>query len=247
MTHFIYLSPHLDDAVFSCGGLIRDQVDHGHTVEIWTICAGNPPDGPLSEFAQTLHDRWGLGRDAVSMRRAEDVNACARVGAVHRHFNLPDCIYRRDPVSLSHFYTSDFGIFADLAELEVKQLAPELASSWKKQLREGAVVVSPLGFGGHVDHKLVRIAADLMQVPLQYYADTPYVLVWEAELPGLLPENTRMTLHAISDDEMQAWVEANAAYESQISTFWGSVEEMETVFRGYAALHGGIRIWQKEG
>jgi len=41
--HWIYLSPHLDDAVLSCGGIIWQQVQSGHQVEIWTICAADPP------------------------------------------------------------------------------------------------------------------------------------------------------------------------------------------------------------
>jgi LmbE family N-acetylglucosaminyl deacetylase len=48
---WIYLSPHFDDAVLSCGGLIFEQARQGIPIEIWTIFAGNPPPGPLSMFA----------------------------------------------------------------------------------------------------------------------------------------------------------------------------------------------------
>jgi len=37
---WIYLSPHFDDAVLSCGGLIFDQTCGGTAVEIWTVFAG---------------------------------------------------------------------------------------------------------------------------------------------------------------------------------------------------------------
>ena len=39
---WIYLSPHLDDAVFSAGGLIYEQTQAGTPVEIWTIMCGDP-------------------------------------------------------------------------------------------------------------------------------------------------------------------------------------------------------------
>lgn len=243
MTHRIYLSPHLDDAVFSCGGLIRDQADAGDRVEIWTICAGDPPLGEISAYAQRLHDRWGLGRDAVSPRRAEDVRACAVVGAAQRHFDLPDCIYRRDPVTGSYLYTGDDGIFGPVAEVETARLAPALARSWARQIPAEAEVVSPLGLGGHVDHQLVRLAADGMGRPLRYYADTPYVFAWEAEISNLLPERAAVEVLPVSEKGFRSWMAGNAAYESQISSFWESVEEMEGLFRGYADGNGGIRLW----
>ena len=78
---WIYLSPHLDDAAFSCGGLIWEQVKAGETVEVWTICAGEPPEGELPPFARSLHDRWGTGGQTVARRRAEDQAACEVLGA----------------------------------------------------------------------------------------------------------------------------------------------------------------------
>ena len=67
--HWIYLSPHLDDAVLSCGGLIWEQVQLGERVEIWTIFAGDPPAEMLTPFAEELHTRWGCGLNAVEIRR----------------------------------------------------------------------------------------------------------------------------------------------------------------------------------
>ena len=48
----IYLSPHLDDAALSCKGSIKQQTQAGERVEVWTVCAGEPPDGPLSMFSR---------------------------------------------------------------------------------------------------------------------------------------------------------------------------------------------------
>ena len=58
MTDFyphVYLSPHLDDAVLSCGGLIHRQVVAGQRPLVVTIFAGTPPvDVELSDFARFL-------------------------------------------------------------------------------------------------------------------------------------------------------------------------------------------------
>ena len=39
---WIYISPHLDDAVLSAGGLLYDQAQKGIPVEIWTVVCGYP-------------------------------------------------------------------------------------------------------------------------------------------------------------------------------------------------------------
>ena len=98
--NWIYLSPHLDDVVLSCGGVICEQIKAGDKVQVWTICAGDPPENQLTLFAQDLHARWNTDNDAVSIRREEDQLACHLLGASPTHFNYPDCIYRRFPDTL---------------------------------------------------------------------------------------------------------------------------------------------------
>ena len=74
----IFLSPHLDDAVLSCGGMIYQLAQAGQAVQVITIFAGDPPPGLLSPFAQSLHDRWQAGSVA---RRSEDIEALTLLGA----------------------------------------------------------------------------------------------------------------------------------------------------------------------
>ena len=94
---WIYLSPHLDDAVLSCGGLIWEQTHRGIPVEIWTINAGDPPPGPVSDFISVTHFLWGTGtpQETVDLRRMEDKNAASIVGAQARHLTNVDALYRR--------------------------------------------------------------------------------------------------------------------------------------------------------
>ena len=68
---WIYLSPHFDDAVLSCGGLIWEQTQKGTQVEIWTINAGDPVDEPGSAMIARVHAMWQTGtpRQTVTQRR----------------------------------------------------------------------------------------------------------------------------------------------------------------------------------
>ncbi len=94
---WIYLSPHLDDAVLSAGGLIYEQAQAGLPVEIWTFMCGYPPDAEVSPFAQLTHAHWGFSsaEETIRMRREEDKRAAALLGATPLHFDFLDCIYRR--------------------------------------------------------------------------------------------------------------------------------------------------------
>ncbi|MDD2921893.1 MAG: PIG-L family deacetylase, partial [Anaerolineales bacterium] len=93
---WIYISPHLDDAALSAGGLIYSQVRAGLDVEILTILSGFPPDA-ISPFAQDLHRQWGIAAaaDLIRARRAEDTEAAKILGAKTIRLDYLDCIYRR--------------------------------------------------------------------------------------------------------------------------------------------------------
>ena len=73
----IYLSPHLDDVVFSCGGAVARGVQAGQRVLVVTVCSKPPLSGTrLSAFAEALHRKWGLRpEECVSARLKEDAAA----------------------------------------------------------------------------------------------------------------------------------------------------------------------------
>ena len=158
---WIYLSPHLDDVVYSCGGLIWEQVQSGVQVEIWTICAGDVLS-PLSPYAQSLHTRWQTGPEAVFVRRAEDLEACQKLGVLAKHFDIPDCIYRYMPQSGEPVVSSDNGLFSPL-KTEESYLVEKLAGQLESGLLPQTKVVCPLTVGGHMDHRLTRMAAEALR------------------------------------------------------------------------------------
>ncbi|HEX9617111.1 MAG TPA: PIG-L family deacetylase [Anaerolineales bacterium] len=240
---WIYLSAHLDDAVFSCGGLIWEQAQAGEKVDIWTVCAGDPPPGSLSTFAESLHARWKAGRKAVSLRREEDLLSCRQLGAVPRHFSIPDCIYRRSPLDGTPLYSSDPEIFGSLHPLEA-ELAAGFSRELKQALPREAHLACPLGLGGHVDHQFVRAAAEASGRPLWYYADYPYVLERSQELEGATAGMQAVDF-PISRRGLQAWEEAIAAYDSQVGTFWADLAEMRSRLHAYQSRVGGVRLWRR--
>jgi LmbE family N-acetylglucosaminyl deacetylase len=244
---WIYLSPHFDDVALSCGGLVWEQAQAGKEVSIWTICAGEPAQNAFTPFAESLHERWNTGQEAGRKRRQEDRTACARLGAAWRHFPLLDCIYRRAPEEgpdRPYLYTSEESLFGRIHPAETGMIQA-LCADLQQTLPDQAEVVCPLTLGGHVDHRLTFAAASLLERPLWYYADYPYA-VQHSSLPELLEQaGWERVLFPVSEEGLQAWVEAVAAYESQISTFWADEEAMKAELQAYARQMGGVRLWRK--
>jgi LmbE family N-acetylglucosaminyl deacetylase len=239
---WIYLSPHFDDVAFSCGGLVWEQVESGDKVSIWTICAGEPPPGLISLYAQSLHKRWETSREAATVRRAEDWLSNRQMGATSRNFSIPDAIYRRSPVDGTPMYTSDLELFSELRMDEI-HLVEILKNELNQALPQVCELVCPLALGGHVDHRLVRIAAEELGKRMWYYADYPYSVNPEQDLN----DSDREMVHKrfpVSEMGLRAWEESIAAHSSQISTFWSNPDQMREAIRSYWEPIKGIRLWQ---
>ncbi len=243
---WIYLSPHFDDVVLSCGGLVWEQVRAGQQVEIWTIAAGTPPDNqPLSEFALQLHERWKTGLEAVAVRRGEDEAAGQRLGAGLRYWNLPDCIYRRLPDG-SWLVNGEDDLWQALHPQE-EPVVNRLCAWLAEELRRDDAVVCPLTLGNHVDHNLVRAAAERLDRALWYYADYPYVVKSQTIEDGKLGQDWQTVCQGVSREGLAAWQEAVACHASQISTFWGGLDEMRAALEAYWSSGGGTCLWKPPG
>jgi LmbE family N-acetylglucosaminyl deacetylase len=245
MDRLIYLSPHLDDAVLSCGALIHDQVRSGkYAVEVWTVCSGDPPPGKLFPFASLLHQRWKTGAEGPAARREEDTIACRRLGCIPVHLDFPDCIYRtvsgtdqpriKKNEDLFHFDPAADNFFIE-----------ELSSIFMREIPEGCRLVAPLGVGGHIDHLVTRTAAEALGRPLEYYADFPYSGIHPEEVKRKTHNMMKPTRYPASSNALQAWQTAVSAYGSQISSFWPSIEKMKFALEQYAASPIGNCLWSK--
>jgi LmbE family N-acetylglucosaminyl deacetylase len=238
---YIYLSPHLDDAALSAGGWIYDQTQKGNTVEIWTIMCGFPPTTELSDYAQYLHQQWGMGsaQEVVSGRKKEDINAANILGATTQHFDFLDCIYRRDKNG-NWIYSTIF-VEPDLSESDLPQ---QIADEISKRLKPDDKLVAQFGIGKHVDHVTVRHAAELIGKPLLYVADIPYLF----NTPEHLTEHLvgmKEKVEMVGDAGVRSWGEAVLAYESQISALFKSPEEAKRQIEEYCATNHGIKFWSR--
>ena len=242
----VILSPHLDDAVLSCGGQIYLKTAAGQSVLILTLMAGEPTELSLSPYAQSLHDRWQLKSNTVAMRRREDKVAIQFLGADFLHWGIPDCIYRREPQTGEPCYTSDKAILGEINQYDSKiidHIAERLRS-----LPQCKQLFVPLGVGNHVDHQITRLAAEQADCgePI-YYEEFPYAIDSEA-LAKIIDKNRtawRAETISIPEKALAAKIKAISAYVSQLSSFFVDLDDLDHQVRIYAQTVGGERYWHR--
>jgi LmbE family N-acetylglucosaminyl deacetylase len=239
---WIYLSPHLDDAALSAGGLIYEQTQSGIPVEIWTFMCGDPHLTEFSPFTQRLHQQWGFAdaEETVRERRLEDQRAAEILGAKSVHFDFLDCIYRRGQDG-DWLYKEK--IFLP-SHKEDASLPSEIAATIQSRLQADDLLVCQLSVGSHVDHVLVRQAAELLGRPLIYDIDMPYFLYKSDELDAKAA-GMKETVSRITETGLERWQDAVVAYKSQLPSLNEVVstpEKARASIRDYWDKWGGIRL-----
>lgn len=227
----LFLSPHLDDAVLSCGGFIHHLTAQGHAVTILTIMAGDPPQHlPDTPIVQDLHSRWKVGYHPAAARRKEDIDAAQRLSAKAIHLPIGDCVYRTldDNDQPTTLYPSEESLFG-----EVNPDDPAFSQLNALQLPPFEALYIPLGVGHHVDHQLVRdwgLSLQRLSPNLHLYEEYPYIndtMKIEQALSFYRGDHLKPKLIHLQEADVKAKVEAIACYTSQISTFWADTDEME--------------------
>ena len=253
MTH-VYLSPHADDALLSCGGVIHRQIMAGDAVRVITLFAGDPPDGHLSPFALEQHGSWGNPPRPMALRRAEDVAASTRIGAELRHLDLLDAVYRAVPGGRWPY--ADLTALFGSADPEDPMTPTSLAGQISGLLAAESEVTlyAPLAVGHHVDHQIVHLAARdhlAAQHRLAFYEDYPYAETGgatESVLQATGGEHWAVQVIFLDPEDVVAKVGALGYYRTQLPVLFGGAEAMPSRIWAFAASRcPGVglaeRIW----
>jgi LmbE family N-acetylglucosaminyl deacetylase len=253
----IYLSPHLDDGVLSCGGAIHRQVIQGDRVQVLTVFAGALQDGNLSPFAQEQHDYWGNPPQPMALRRAEDVAALTLLGAEVWHLAYLDAVYRTG-VEGQWIYTKLeelFGVLSPEDPMEYGDgIDPLEALAGLLPQPDEATVYAPLGVGSHVDHQIVhRVGQRLLArgYRVAFYEDYPYAEnagAWESATQIIEVDGWYLDRIALDAQDLSAKVAALGYYRTQMPVLFGGPAAMPSRVWTFAATRSpGVglaeRIW----
>ncbi len=245
MREWAFVSTHFDDVALSIGGLVWELAKRGDKVEIWTICAGDPPfDKPLSDYAKMLHVFWELGdKEVVYTRSQEDAACCQVLNTSYRRYTIPDCIYRYPPASDEPFIMVPDDIEKPL-EPDEAYLIPPVTDFLRKNISPSTELVIPLSIGQHRDHVLVRKAADRLGMPLWHYVDYPYINRAEYDMDEWIPSSAEKLAVTLSPQGIKAWQDGIACHRSQLVFFWANLDEMRVEMEQFATSGGGTTLWK---
>ncbi len=245
MENWVFLSAHFDDVVLSAGGLVWELARRGERVEIWTICAGDPPAGkPLTEYARLLHGFWDIGEDVPLKRSQEDAACCRTLGAAaYRRYTVPDNIYRTLPGSDEALIKENEDQMKPLEPLE-SYLIPPVTDFLRKNLPEDCRLAAPLAIGSHRDHVLTRTAAERLGAPLWHYADYPYLVYGEHRLADWIPADAEAFSLEISPAGLKAWQDGFACQRSQIPLLYVDEADMRAAIERYLKSGYGYTLWK---
>ncbi|MFG2334398.1 PIG-L deacetylase family protein [Streptomyces sp. NPDC048604] len=188
-TPLVVLSPHLDDAVLSCGALLT-RLPPGTPVTVATLFTHcGPPPHTLSARRYLRQTGATDAEELYASRRAEDRTVLAAMGVAWQHAGLQDGLFRRRPEQgpgrralargvpeFGHVYpTYRLHLSAGRVSPHDAETVREVAGVLSELTSRGpAVVLAPMAVGGHADHVLVREVAERSGQHVVYYSDFPY-------------------------------------------------------------------------
>ena len=187
----LILSPHLDDAVFSLGGLLATYAQESAVI---TIFAGTPTKPISRQWDRTCG--FTDSTEAMEARRQEDIVGLTSLGI------QPDNIVHWEYFDKQ--YRSDSKENLSLLAKEIRQKFETVLNTYKgKQLH----IYIPLT-GLHIDHRIVRdVISDIYaskfetnpNITLYYYQDMPYTFrVYLLRRLALFFRSKKMVLNTLN-------------------------------------------------
>ena len=222
----LFISPHLDDVVFSCGGLLAVLSDAGWRTVLATVFTRSVV--PAQGFALACQLDKGLSAEAdyMALRRAEDLRAASILSASAVHWlDFPEAPHRG--------YDSAASLFGEVQASD--DLAPALSAALHALVKRLSpdLILAPQGLGNHVDHQqTLRCVLDAAAGhAIAFYQDTPYVIRNPAaQALACVPKGPRRTVptQAVMDRK----IAASCAYSTQIGFQFGGEAACDAALRG---------------
>ena len=228
----LFISPHLDDVAFSCGGLAALLSDAGWQTVLATVFTRTVL--PTEGFALACQLDKGLSADTdyMALRRQEDLRAAALLGfTAVQWLDFPEAPHRG--------YSSAPALFGKIAEAD--DIAHPVADALRRVdiARKPCLVLVPQGLGAHVDHQIV-VQAAIRVFPadrLAFYRDTPYAMRQPDARPltgvPVVPETTIPIARVL-----ERKISASAAYASQIGFQFGGETALAKAMGAFAVQEG---------
>lgn len=224
----LFISPHPDDAVGSCGLSIAKFQKQGKHVTILTIFSKSSL-GPFSKVAKQLHQIWGNHAEPQLIRRVEDEKAAKYLGVEILFEDLEDAVYRKNKNG-SWLYPNNPSLFSDISRVDYFLILYILNKILNSIDLNNTRIFCPLAIGNHVDHQIAFQSGILLfeaGADVWFYEDFHYAYhtkLYEekmALISGWIP-----IVEEADIDCLEKKIDAFKCYQTQIPLLFGNKEKM---------------------
>lgn len=267
----LVLSPHLDDAALSVGGYLHrlTQTEGKRVLVVNVFTAEAPDDATLSRSVKKLHNRWrrnGKFKGSImAHRRREEDAACNILGVDVLYLDFLDALYRQDAKGRPLY--DPVSHVLGWRHSEDTELLHRLVHACRS-LPQADLRIVPLGVGHHVDHLLVRQAAEVTWGDVVYYEDFPYAREGRQRLKAQLwrrleaPEKLRdiggigravemginwlrwkRCQEGLGESDLAAKIASISCYKSQLSRVFKTPDNLEKAVHDFS--DEGERLWRR--
>jgi LmbE family N-acetylglucosaminyl deacetylase len=236
----VFLSPHLDDAVLSCGLQIIDLINRGKSVLVVTFFTrGSNLLSP--DITLFVKDSGATSAEQLFLDRVqEDKKVMKLLSADPQHFSFCDALFRTHP---KEPHALLYGTYQKVFSGKIHSLDSELLSTLTGTISEimshsaktSTLFYAPLGVGGHVDHLLIHQAAKAAQLSkMRFWEDVPY----QTEAPRVIHRLSQLSAGGESFLKKTIFNSQNAALKQKaVSLYRSQVEGLKVAGLGTINYH----------
>ena len=172
---YIFISPHLDDAILSCGNLLLKLKAQNKNIQIITLFT-SASKKTLTPQAENFLNACGYTSPIKLFedREVEDSKATGFIGGTYKHLGFIDAAWRtKNNKPLYHNGTSQF---SGRISTKDHKLIDTIRTNLTKICVNDAttLILCPLGVGNHADHVITRKAVEKLYKQSLFWEDYPY-------------------------------------------------------------------------
>lgn len=187
-TRCYFISPHLDDAVYSAGGLLSFIAQKVPTVLVTVFSKGGTPPFTFSAKQHLKINKVTSPEEIYNKRKREDREVGSYLGVKIIHLDFPDALFRKlttlgkmrgrfskyIPEFSYQYPTYKHHVISDSIAKDDSSVSDLIRQLKITVLNKNSLIFCPLGVGTHIDHNIVRIACQSVFSNPVYWLDFPY-------------------------------------------------------------------------
>jgi len=238
----IFFSPHIDDVVLSCGGLISKLEEKEIlVVTIFSDYSGEIYSRHAKCYLNSL--KFDNANEYFNSRKKEEKLAAKILDFDFEWLDFPEAIFRfkKKLIFNNFFYTKTSKLFGSVSR-EDKKIMPFIRNKIKRILKTYSNTRSklyfPLGIGNHIDHQILNeIGMDFQKNEIFFYEDFPYCS--EVKNFGRHLKSKKVFL---SEKDLKTKLKAITAYKSQLKPLFKDTKTLRNIFVKFYK-NGFERYW----